>query len=89
MRLGISHKADPSLAIGIPKEYTKEYENHVLRFERYVKLPTDLKIIRDKIKKDAINDPKKLKELRDEETLNPWLVTDLDYTLDGNPYCSN
>jgi hypothetical protein len=33
-----------------------------------------------------MNDPKKLKELRDEEILNPWTITDLDYALDGNPF---
>lgn len=81
MRLGIQHKDDPNLTIGAPKEYTQEYENHVLRFERYFKLPLELRVLREKLKKEAINDAKKLKELRDEELLNPWLITDLDYTL--------
>jgi hypothetical protein len=45
-----------------------------------------LRVIRDKLKKEAMNDPKKLKELRDEELLNPWIITDLDFALDGNPF---
>ncbi len=86
MRLGIEHSLDPKLTIGAPKEFNKEYENHVLRFERYFKLPLELRVIRDKLKKEAMNDPKKLKELRDEELLNPWIITDLDFALDGNPF---
>jgi hypothetical protein len=66
--------------------FHKEYENHVLRFERYFKLPMELRVIKEKMQKDAMMDPKKLKELRDEEVLNPWLVTDIDYSLDGNPF---
>ena len=79
MRLGIQHKDDPNLTIGAPKEYTQE-------FERYFKLPLELRVLREKLRKDAMNDAKKLKELRDEEILNPWLITDLDYTLKGNPF---
>jgi len=36
-----------------------------------------------------MNDLKKLKEMKDEETLNPWLITDIDYSLKGNPYTVN
>ena len=86
LRLGLQHESDPLLTIGAPHNYTKEFENHVLRFERYFKLPLELKVIKEKMQKEAMMDAKKLKELRDEEILNPWLVTDLDFTLDGNPY---
>ena len=53
MRIGVQHKEDPSLSIGLPKEYNKEYEYHILRFERYFKLPAELKILKEKIIKDA------------------------------------
>ena len=76
------------MIIGAPSTYSKEFENHVLRFERYFKLPLELRVLRDKLKKEAMNDAKKLKEMRDEEVLNPWVITDLDYALDGNPYIS-
>jgi len=36
-----------------------------------------------------MNDLKKFKEMKDEETLNPWLITDIDYSMDGNPYAAN
>ena len=74
------------LTIGAPQMFHKEYENHVLRFERYFKLPMELRVIKEKMQKDAMMDPKKLKDLREEEVLNPWLVTDIDYSLDGNPF---
>jgi hypothetical protein len=86
LRLYLHHKEDPTLTIGAPKEFSKEYEHHVLRFERYFKLPMELRVLKDKMMKEAMNDAKKLKELRDEEILNPWIITDLDYSLDGNPY---
>ena len=31
-----------------------------MRFERYFKLPVDLRVLRDKMQKEAMNDPKKL-----------------------------
>ncbi len=46
----------------------------------------ELRVLKEKMQKEAMMDPKKLKELRDEEVLNPWLITDLDFTLDGNPF---
>ena len=58
----------------------------MVRLERYVKMPLELRVLKDKIMKEALNDAKKMQELRDEEVLNPWLVTDLDFALNGNPY---
>lgn len=86
LRLGIRHKDEPSLTIGAPADFHKDYEHHTLRFERYFKLPLDLRVLRDKLQKEALGDAKKLASLRDEETLNPWQVTDLDFCLDGNPF---
>lgn len=74
------------MTIGIPADYTKAHEYHVLRFERYFKLPLELRVLKDKLMKEAMNDPKKLQEMKDEEILNPWIITDLDYSLEGNPY---
>lgn len=42
--------------------------------------------MREKAQKEALGDPKKLANLRNEEVLNPWLITDLDFALDGNPF---
>ena len=86
LRIGIRHKDDKTLTIGAPLEFYKEYENHVLRFERYYKLPLELRVLRDKMQKEAMHDPKKFQQLRDEELLNPWIITDLDFSLDGNPF---
>ncbi|CDW88670.1 UNKNOWN [Stylonychia lemnae] len=89
LRIGIQHNDDENLTIGAPLQFNKEFEKHVLRFERYIKLPQELQVIRDKLKKEAMNDMRKLKEMKDEETLNPWLITDIDYIMDGNPYVVN
>ena len=59
LRLGICHKDSPELTIGAPKEFTQEYENHVLRFERYFKLPVEIRVLRDKMRKEAMYDAKK------------------------------
>ena len=87
LRLGIDHRDDPDQCIGIPERYSNQYESHVLRFERYVKLPTELKTLKEKLLKEAMNDKKRMQELRDEEMVNPWVITDLDFSLNGNPFC--
>lgn len=86
LRLGIEHKENPALTIGLPPNYTSEYENHVLRFEKYVSLPPDLRVIRDKLRKQAMHDNKKAQEMKEEEFLNPWIITDLDLVYGGNPF---
>jgi len=50
------------MTIGAPPSYTKEYENHVLRFERYFKLPLELRVLKDKLDKEAMMDSKKFKQ---------------------------
>jgi hypothetical protein len=55
----VRHKEDPNLTIGLPQDFTTEYENHILRFERYFTLPPELRVLRDKIKKEAMKDGKK------------------------------
>ena len=50
MRLGLEHKnASDRLFLGPPKHYTTEYETHFLRFERYVKMPLEMKLSKDKL----------------------------------------
>lgn len=51
-----------------------------------MKLPLELKVLKDKLKKEAQIDKKKEQELKDEEIINPWIVTDLDESLQGNPF---
>ena len=38
------------------------------------------------MKREAMQDEKKKEELRNEELLNPWIITDLDDGLKGNAY---
>ena len=85
LRLGLEHKVAPDkLMIGAPREYSKEYETHFLRFERYVKMPLEMRLTKDKLMQDARENQDTAEKLRDEELVNPWLITDVDYTLDDN-----
>jgi len=51
-------------------------------------LPDALLKAREKVREEAIKDPKKAAELKHEEIVNPWLITDLDFALKGNPHVS-
>ena len=74
------------LTIGAPHDYTKIYEMHNLRFERYFKLPQDLRLLKEKMRQEAQSDKEVADRMRSEEQINPWIITDLDYALDGNPF---
>lgn len=85
LRLGLEHKNAPEkLSMGAPKEFTQDFETHFLRFERYVKMPLDMRLAKDKLIKDARETPSTAEKLRGEELVNPWLITDIDYSLDDN-----
>ena len=85
MRLGLEHKnANDRLFLGPPKNYTKEYETHFLRFERYVKMPLEMKLSKDKLESQAMADLEMAEKMRNEELVNPWLITDIDFSLDDN-----
>ena len=85
LRLGLEHKkASEKLFLGAPKEFTNEFEVHHLRFERYIKMPLDMKLAKEKLVAEAQNDLEKAQQIKHEEVINPWLITDIDYTLDDN-----
>ena len=85
MRLGLEHKVKPEkLYVGVPKEYSTGFETHFLRFERYVKMPLDMKLAKEKLVTEAREDSEKAEKMKHEEVVNPWIITDLDYSLDDN-----
>lgn len=43
-------------------------------------MPRELALKKEKLVKAAKNDPTKRQALIDEESINPWLITDLDYS---------
>ena len=59
----------------MPPEYKGE-EKHLLKLERYTVLPAELKVKREKLAKTG-----------QDEAINPWVVTDIDFSLKGNPLC--
>ena len=85
LRLGLEHKhATERLMLGAPKEFTSEFETHFLRFERYVKMPLEMRLAKEKLVKDARENNETATKLREEELVNPLLITDIDYSLDDN-----
>ena len=85
LRLGLEHKyASDRLMLGAPKEFSTEFETHFLRFERYVKMPLEMKLAKDKLVQEARENSETADKLREEELVNPWLITDVDYSLDDN-----
>jgi len=69
------------LFLGLPPSYSSEFEVHQVKFERYLKMPRELTLKKEKLVKAAKNDPNKRQALIDEESINPWLITDLDYSF--------
>ena len=85
MRLGLEHiKDSEKLFLGAPKGYTAYYETHILRFERYVKMPLEMQVSKEKLVKEARENMEKAGQLKNEELINPWLITDIDYHLEDN-----
>ena len=76
--IGLQGSEDPRYTVGIPKQLTYATEHHILTFERYTKLPFELKM---KLQKELKNDPNRDKNAA--ETVNPWLITDIDYYVDS------
>ena len=85
LRLGLEHKkASDKLFLGAPKEISSFHESHFLRFERYVKMPLEMKITKDKLLAEAKDNKETKEQMLNEEMVNPWLITDVDYQLDDN-----
>jgi hypothetical protein len=77
IRIAIEHRDHEGIYIGINKNLWT-YEKHILLFERYISLPAELKALKEQQKKDASKDPMKAMKLRDEETVNPWIISQID-----------
>lgn len=75
--VGFKDSDDPKYSIGAPSSDSFITEHHVISFERYVNMPFELKALRQKQMAKAKNN-------KDAETVNPWLITDIDYF--GNPF---
>ena len=47
-------------------------------------MPLEMKLAKEKLISEARENPKEAGKLKDEELVNPWLITDVDYSLDDN-----
>ena len=72
--IGLKDWEDPKFIIGNPKEVTFLTEHHIISFERYINMPFAMKMRRQKELKNRNNKGKV-------EVVNPWLITDIDYTF--------
>ena len=80
------HNRDGRWTLGGDPSSNKIFEKHVVRFERYVKMPMELRLLKEKLQKQALESKEIAQQMREEEMVNPWLITDFDQSLDGNPY---
>lgn len=49
IRVGIEHKVDNTLTLGAQKDFHNEYESHILTFERYVRMPQEMRVLKKKL----------------------------------------
>ena len=78
INLSIEHRDDQSLVIGSGRDNTEEYETHILTFERYVRMPSDLRAKKEELAREAKHNAEKAQQMKDEELVNPWLITEID-----------
>lgn len=71
LRLGLEHSSG-RLGFFLDRDDSVK-EKHIVTFERYVSLPSDLQELRSQSKGQ-------------EDWLNPWVITDIDNCLEGNPF---
>ena len=59
LRIGFRHKKVQDLICGSPPQFTTDYESHVVTFEKYSRMPLNMRLQKEKLLKDIIEDPKK------------------------------
>ncbi len=47
IRIGIEHKQDQKLILGAGEDYA-DFESHIVTFERYVKMPQEMRVLKRK-----------------------------------------
>lgn len=68
LRLGLEHEKGNEKLVSYPPKLDKTgfatYETHCLTFERYVKMPQEMRLMKDKMVKEAFSDNEKAQKLR-------------------------
>ena len=49
-------------------------------------MPLNMRLQKEKLLKDIIEDPKKAEQNKHEEMINPWQITDEDFHMNDNPF---
>ena len=66
MRLGIEHKHDDSLYCGSAKDFN-DFERHSVTFEKYVKMPMEMRVKKEKMMEEALKTKEGFEEMKHEE----------------------
>ena len=77
---------EPIFSAGSPTQFYWLKEKHVVTFEKYTKLPEAKKRERQEFlrMREKLGRGKILKEFQNHQ--NPWIITDVDFSLKGNPH---
>ena len=87
LRIGFEHTKEPELYCGAKRNYN-DFEKHSITFEKYAHMPIELRVKKDKMMEEAMKSKAKYEELKHEEVFNPWLITDVDFSV-GSPFLVN
>jgi hypothetical protein len=63
--------------LGASKDFS-DYESHIITFERYVKMPLEMRLLKRKQDLEVPDSIQKAKQIKNEEIINPWLITEID-----------
>ena len=59
LRIGFRHKKVQDLICGSPPDYTTDYERHFITFEKYSRMPLAMRLQKEKLMKETMEDPTK------------------------------
>lgn len=74
--IALKDSDDSRYVIGNPMGASFLTEHHVLSFERYINMPPKMKMKKMREMKKGSSDKNAI------EVVNPWLITDIDYTAE-------
>ena len=66
LRLGFEHKLNGNLYCGSEKDFN-DFEKHSVTFEKYVRMPLEMRVKKEKIMEEALKTKEKLQDLKHEE----------------------
>ena len=81
-------QADSEETIGQAESVHNSVEFHSIQFERYTQMPQEIQAFKKKMMEQAKNNQALAKQIAEEELFNPWVISDFDNSMEGNPHVS-